>query len=91
MPSLAIFIDVFLETLRDVLPIVTILVFFQFAILRRPLPNPHKLLTGFAMVLAGLSATGTTQVSGLTHLDRGYDNVEAKLRGVGATVERDGF
>jgi UDP-N-acetylglucosamine 1-carboxyvinyltransferase len=44
-----------------------------------------------AMVLAGLSACGTTQVSGLGHLDRGYDNVEAKLRGVGATVERDGF
>ena len=44
-----------------------------------------------AMVLAGLSASGTTQVSGLSHLDRGYDNVEAKLRGVGATVERDGF
>jgi UDP-N-acetylglucosamine 1-carboxyvinyltransferase len=44
-----------------------------------------------AMVLAGLSASGTTQVSGLGHLDRGYDNVEAKLRGVGATVERDGF
>jgi UDP-N-acetylglucosamine 1-carboxyvinyltransferase len=43
------------------------------------------------MVLAGLSASGTTQVSGLGHLDRGYDNVEAKLRGVGATVERDGF
>ena len=44
-----------------------------------------------AMVLAGLSASGTTQVSGLAHLDRGYDNVETKLRGVGATVERDGF
>ena len=44
-----------------------------------------------AMVLAGLSASGTTQVWGLSHLDRGYDNVEAKLRGVGATVERDGF
>jgi UDP-N-acetylglucosamine 1-carboxyvinyltransferase len=43
------------------------------------------------MVLAGLSASGTTQVWGLSHLDRGYDNVEAKLRGVGATVERDGF
>ena len=50
MPSLAIFIDVFLETLRDVLPIVTILVFFQFALLRRPLPNPRKLLTGFVVV-----------------------------------------
>ena len=54
MPSLSVFINVFLETLRDVLPIVTILVFFQFAILRRPLPNPRKLVTGFVMVLLGL-------------------------------------
>ena len=36
------------------------------------------------MVLAGLSARGTTKVSGLKHLDRGYDNIESKLRKVGA-------
>jgi hypothetical protein len=54
MPALSVFIDVLLETIRDVLPIVTILVFFQFAILRRRLPNPRKLLTGFALVLMGL-------------------------------------
>lgn len=54
MPGIATFIDVFLGTVRDVLPIVTILVFFQFAILRRPLPNPKKLLAGFVCVLLGL-------------------------------------
>ena len=54
MLSLSTFVDVFLSTLRDVLPIVTILVFFQFAILRRPLPNPRKLVVGFAFVLLGL-------------------------------------
>ena len=54
MPTLAVFIDVFLNTVRDVLPIVTILVFFQFAILRRPLPNPRKLIIGFGCVLLGL-------------------------------------
>ena len=41
-----------------------------------------------AMVLAGLAANGTTKVSGLKHLDRGYDNVEAKLNAVGAQLER---
>ena len=41
-----------------------------------------------AMVLAGLAANGTTKVSGLKHLDRGYDNVEAKLSAVGAQLER---
>ena len=42
MPVLATFVDVFFSTLRDVLPIVIILVFFQFAILRRPLPHPKN-------------------------------------------------
>ena len=41
-----------------------------------------------AMVLAGLSAKGVTHVSGLSHLDRGYDNIERKLSSVGADIER---
>ena len=42
-----------------------------------------------AMVLAGLSAKGITEVSGLKHLDRGYDDLEAKLSAVGAEVKRN--
>ena len=42
-----------------------------------------------AMVLAGLSARGITEVAGLKHLDRGYDDLEAKLSGVGAEVKRN--
>lgn len=41
-----------------------------------------------ALVLAGLGAEGITEVSGLHHLDRGYENFEAKLRGLGANVWR---
>ena len=41
-----------------------------------------------AMVLAGLAANGTTKVSGLKHLDRGYDNIEARLNTAGALLER---
>lgn len=41
-----------------------------------------------AMVLAGLAADGKTIVRGLEHLDRGYENIEAKLRGLGAKIER---
>ena len=41
-----------------------------------------------AMVLAALAADGTTQVSGLEHLDRGYADIEAKLNQVGASVSR---
>ncbi|MBT8444037.1 MAG: DUF1538 domain-containing protein [Gammaproteobacteria bacterium] len=54
MDAVRIFLGVFVETMRDVFPIVTILVFFQFAILRRALPQPKRLLTGFACVLLGL-------------------------------------
>ncbi|MCM1982660.1 UDP-N-acetylglucosamine 1-carboxyvinyltransferase [Lyngbya confervoides] len=41
-----------------------------------------------AMVVAALAAEGKTVVQGLHHLDRGYANIEAKLRGLGAKIER---
>ena len=42
-----------------------------------------------AMVLAGLSAKGITEVAGLKRLDRGYDDLEAKLSAAGAEVKRN--
>jgi UDP-N-acetylglucosamine 1-carboxyvinyltransferase len=41
-----------------------------------------------ALVIAGLAAEGMTTVEGLHHLDRGYENIEAKLRKLGAKIER---
>ena len=41
-----------------------------------------------AMVLAALTAKGTSKVSGLNHLDRGYDAIEAKLTASGAQLQR---
>jgi UDP-N-acetylglucosamine 1-carboxyvinyltransferase len=41
-----------------------------------------------ALVLAGLAAHGKTVIQGLHHLDRGYDNLEAKMRNLGAKIER---
>lgn len=41
-----------------------------------------------ALVVAGLAAEGTTDVRRLYHLDRGYEDLEEKLRHLGATVER---
>jgi UDP-N-acetylglucosamine 1-carboxyvinyltransferase len=41
-----------------------------------------------ALVLAGLAAKGKTTISGLHHLDRGYDNIEAKLHKLGAKLQR---
>jgi UDP-N-acetylglucosamine 1-carboxyvinyltransferase len=40
------------------------------------------------LVVAGLAARGTTIVQGLHHLDRGYDNLEGKLRALGANLRR---
>jgi UDP-N-acetylglucosamine 1-carboxyvinyltransferase len=41
-----------------------------------------------ALVLAGLSARGITTVTGLEHLDRGYERLEDKLRSLGAEIDR---
>ena len=41
-----------------------------------------------ALVLAALIADGETNVHRIYHLDRGYDNLEGKLRSVGAKIER---
>jgi UDP-N-acetylglucosamine 1-carboxyvinyltransferase len=40
------------------------------------------------LLLAGLAARGTTEVSRVYHLDRGYERVEAKLGALGAHIER---
>ena len=42
---------------------------------------------GAALVLAGLTATGTTIVNDVEHILRGYENIETKLRNVGAKIE----
>jgi UDP-N-acetylglucosamine 1-carboxyvinyltransferase len=41
-----------------------------------------------SLVIAGLVAEGETLVDRIYHLDRGYDHMEAKLRAVGADIER---
>ena len=41
-----------------------------------------------SLILAGLAAEGQTTVSRVYHLDRGYEHVVRKLRGVGAQIER---
>jgi UDP-N-acetylglucosamine 1-carboxyvinyltransferase len=41
-----------------------------------------------SLVIAGLVAEGETFVERIYHLDRGYDQMEAKLRGIGADIER---
>jgi len=41
-----------------------------------------------SLILAGLIAGGQTLINGVEHIDRGYENIEAKLRRLGANIER---
>jgi len=41
-----------------------------------------------SLVLAGLVASGETTIDRIYHLDRGYENIEAKLSGLGARIRR---
>ncbi len=41
-----------------------------------------------SLILAGLAADGDTLIDRIYHLDRGYENIEAKLSGLGAKIKR---
>ena len=43
---------------------------------------------GSAMILAGLSAKGTTEITDIYHIDRGYENPEKVLENLGADIKR---
>ncbi len=43
---------------------------------------------GAALLVAGLAADGRTVISGVEHIDRGYDDIVGRLCGIGATIER---
>ncbi len=46
------------------------------------------LRAGAALVLAGLAAEGTTIVTGVKHIDRGYERIENDLQLLGANITR---
>jgi len=48
-------LETLLETVRDVLPIAAILFGFQVLVLRQPIPNLKRVLTGFVYVLVGMA------------------------------------
>jgi UDP-N-acetylglucosamine 1-carboxyvinyltransferase len=43
---------------------------------------------GLALVLAALVAEGESILTGIEHLDRGYERLEEKLKGLGADIKR---
>lgn len=46
------------------------------------------LRAGAALILAGLSAEGVTIVEGVQHVERGYENIDEKLRNLGADIKK---
>ncbi|MBQ8015943.1 MAG: UDP-N-acetylglucosamine 1-carboxyvinyltransferase [Clostridia bacterium] len=46
------------------------------------------LRAGAAMIIAGLAAKGITEIEDILHIDRGYEDVVEKLRGIGADIKR---
>ena len=46
------------------------------------------LRAGAALIIAGITAKGKTEVYNLEHIDRGYENIEEKFRNLGAQIER---
>lgn len=57
----------------------------------RAVPNISSpdIRAGIALLLAALSARGTTRIHNIQQIDRGYERVEEKLRGMGAHIYRE--
>ena len=49
------FLTIFLETVRNVIPIVVIIIGFQLLVIRKPLPHPGKTLLGFVNLMIGIT------------------------------------
>ena len=48
----------------------------------------HDIRAGAAMVVAGLAAEGRTTITGVHHVDRGYDDLVGRLQSLGAQITR---
>jgi len=48
------------------------------------------LRAGAALICAGMAAEGETRIAGVEHIDRGYESIVDKLKGLGADIAREG-
>lgn len=53
-----------------------------------PFISSPDIRAGMALVMAALAAKGTSRIANVVQIDRGYENVEAKLKALGARIER---
>ena len=49
------------------------------------------LRAGAALIIAGLAADGITEIEDIHHIERGYQDMDGKLRGIGADIEKRYF
>ena len=57
-------------------------------ILRASRMSSPDIRAGIALLIAALSANGTSLISNIEQIDRGYENIEARLNALGAKIER---
>lgn len=68
--------------------------YFHSAVIKGPTPfhsaeiNVPDLRAGFSYLIAGVLAKGESMVNGAIYIDRGYENIDEKLRGLGADIKR---
>jgi UDP-N-acetylglucosamine 1-carboxyvinyltransferase len=43
---------------------------------------------GIALLIAAMSAKGTSRIDNIEQIDRGYENIETRLNALGARIER---
>jgi UDP-N-acetylglucosamine 1-carboxyvinyltransferase len=43
---------------------------------------------GISLLIAALSAKGTSTIHNIEQIDRGYENIDERLRSIGAKIER---
>lgn len=49
------------------------------------------LRAGVALIIAGITAKGTTEIFNIDHIDRGYENIENKFKKLGAKITREKY
>ncbi len=68
--------------------------YYHSAVVKGPTPfhgaeiNVPDLRAGFSYLVAGVIAKGESLVNGAIYIDRGYEDIDEKLRGLGAKIER---
>ena len=57
--------------------------------LRAGLMSSPDIRAGIALLIAALSADGTSKINNIEQIDRGYQNIENRLNSLGAKIQRE--